>query len=417
MQISSGSNHELSGPSRLAITSETQSKDLQHNNANASVPRDELPVYEYSETKIDLDHQVFDKTTGAIPGSDKFPEVRYPGGPLISDYMRFCEGDEDCLKKNRIIQHVETFTIIYFWVSDHANILAMLNLLLVAFILIISCRRKKVDAKVKVPLLNYQNMSEISKDDIQVKLPISARLGPSKNLEVIPDFVLDKSEASQDEHVFEMQRRISVNSVFTHNNETGSMDMNSTRKHKYYSPKSESVREFKVSNTPSFAKQICVRHQLNDDVQSPIIEEASCSVSPSTSFKMLKSAFAKRKEEQSHEEYFKEGDDIIEVKTQKKVIYYRNSNRLRNLLSENFSNNDPKANIYKNVDMFHSFKNHPKSLKLLPMICDKEEDFTDNAMDIGRKLSQQKRNENFYLRSNRSKSFKEDDNEYFHPAT
>ena len=284
----------------------------------------------------------------------------------------------------------------------------------------ITYKGSKSQDRSTIPISEFDELrsygySELSKEDIRlVNAPRSARLKATQNLEIDSEFNLEKSEKSQTESFVEIPRKISNNSTINIPKFPSSEDLlkASKIKQKQYSPKPEALREFKISFAPSFAKQIITKHRLGDGVNSPIIEEKSCSVSPATSFKKLKSAFAKTRELQLHEEYIKTDEGIVEIKTQKCVTIFEPNPKLDTLVSEYMNQQDPSAKLENNFSSYHSFKN----ISQLNLVCNdkKDNDFEDKSFcEFTKKLHPRNKSINFYIKSKKTKSFKEDDKEYF----
>ena len=151
-------------------------------------------------------------------------------------------------------------------------------------------RRKKNIPKNYPPVQNIQQLhqihnepthSEISQSHeseairIYQKMPKSSRLHPLEKLDPnIPSLDLDRSRKSDEQD--EQQRKISDCSVFTHNHQTGLLEIDANTKTKAISPNIDNPREFKFSSLPPLKKYLSKREKLEEESKHvPIIEENS----------------------------------------------------------------------------------------------------------------------------------------------
>ena len=237
---------------------------------------------------------------------------------------------------------------------------------------------------------------------------------PTKALD-IPELELDHHEKSRDDSFSEMPRKISQTSIYTHNHETGSIEMANVKPKKFYSPSQNSSREVRFSQKPSFARMVKIKERFEDTCHSPILEVHSGSVSPNTSFKKLRSAFATHQEKQTDERYYTHRGEVIIESNQRKVTRFNDTPVFRKIISQKLFQQDQRAAMQNKFSKQMSFNLKKMEKQLLPQNEKFQTDFTDdnffNAMSSPKKSA--KKSENFYQKSKRSKTFKEDDSEYF----
>jgi hypothetical protein len=231
----------------------------------------------------------------------------------------------------------------------------------------------------------------------------------------IPELELDYHEKSRDDSFNELPRKISQTSIYSHNHETGSIEMLNVKPKKFHSPNQNNSREVKFSHKPSFARMVKIKERFEDTCHSPILEVPSNSVSPNTSFKKLRSTFATHQEKQIDEKYYTHRGEVIIEKHQRKITRYSDTPVFRKYLSENLFQQDQRSAMPNRFAKQMSFNLKKMEKQLLPQNEKIQLDFTDNnffnAMTNNKKPA--KKSENFYQRSKRSKTFKEDDSEYF----
>ena len=322
-----------------------------------------LKDIEIKESKINIENQSIKRLQNSI-----VKNIQDENNHIKTNYydnVDIWKGNKTCLKDMKIIEHLRAVDSILEWIFENANLLALINIWVFFLILCITYKGSETPIKntashSDIDEIQSHDYTEISKDDPQlIKAPRSARLKAMQNLEIDSEFNLEKSEKSHVESFLEHPRRISSNSIVNVSKFASSEDLLKAWKvkHKQFSPKPESIREFKISYTPSFARQFKSKQIIDDEINSPIIEEKSWSVSPNTSFRKLKSAFAKTRELQLHEEYIKTEEGIVEIKTQKWVTIFEPNPRLDTLVTEYVNKQDPANQIDNNQSSYHSFKN------------------------------------------------------------
>ena len=247
------------------------------------------------------------------------------------------------------------------------------------------------------------------------------RHGPIKKLEGIPKLNLDRFEKSYDESYNNLPRKISNTSVYVPNNETGSIEMlhSSSRKNKkrFYSPNTESVKSFKFSQNPTFAPRRLLRQKFPEATSSPIPEEMSSSISPNASFKQFRSRFAKHQEKHIQESYYAHNGEMIREVNQRKIIRYNDTPQFRKILSESLFQQDARLKAPEPHEKHLSFNQEKSGLELLPTSDKYQNDFTDESffkLPMARAVPKKASTE--FKRFKRSRTFKEDDPEYFFAA-
>ena len=395
------------------------SSDLNDGTANQTLQINEnsTNISDY-EPKPEIDPQTIDKVTGSIISEYELsndPNSKRLGYYDINDV---CKGNEACLRDLKFIKHLRTFDAMFEWIFDNANILAIIQVIIVWFILVWIYKKNslvKVDSIVAVNNLNQDNRlnTEVSRAELSSALAFQ-NTGEKSNIlwEDMLDFWIDRAD-KLNESDFELKRRIS-------NSSAGGLCVNSFRKDsnasgnfKNYiqSPISNSNNLMVVSKNNSLPHQLNKRHILHDGESSPIIEEKSRNCSPSSPFKNEKMSYAIKEEKQSKEEYYIRDDHILEVTSQTWIKYFEKNPTTNQLVLDRVNSQNKNLYIQTNLPLnkYKSIQNEIRSPEIK-----KESDFEDKEfLDFTKGLNEQKRNENHYLRSKRSKTFKEDDPDYF----
>lgn len=244
------------------------------------------------------------------------------------------------------------------------------------------------------------------------------RHGPIKKLEEIPKLRLDRFEKSYDESFSNLPRKISNTSIYVPNNETGSIEMlrSGDRKNKkrFYSPNTESVKSIKFSQNPTFAPRLLLRQRFPEANSSPIPEEQSSSISPNASFKQYRSRFAKHQEKHIQESYYAHNGEMIREVNQRKIIRYNDTPQFRKILSEGLFQQDARFKTPEPNEKHLSFNQPKTGIELLPTSDKYQNDFTDESFfKLPMTKIAPKNTATDFKRFKRSRTFKEDDPEYF----
>lgn len=102
----------------------------------------------------------------------------------------------------------------------------------------------------------------------------------------------------------------------------------------------------------------------------------------------------------------------MEIKTQKWVTIFEPNPQFDTLVSEYMNQQAPTNKLENNFSSYHSFKNISQ-LNLVTQDT-KDNDFEDKSFhDFTKRLNPRNKSINFYLKSKKTKSFKEDDQEFF----
>ena len=225
---------------------------------------------------------------------------------------------------------------------------------------------------------------------------------------------------SADEHVLEKSRTISQSDIFA-NNKTGSIEMlhENKKNSKFMSPQNQPSYKMFFSNKHSFSKAIKTRVKYPSNTKIEVIEEDSSSISPNTSFKRIKSNHIKDQEKYVQQEYQSLNGEIYEIKNKRTITKYNDNPELRKLVSKNLEIRGQEIQGIEDKFNFISLKSEPNKLAL--MLVEPREakiktdnDFTDESFDIMDKQKKfAERYENKYQKTGRSKTFLEDDVNYF----
>lgn len=341
----------------------------------------------------------------------------------LQDFIKMSEKDVDYHKHMKVFELLKNTEKAIEWLQDHANLIGIIFIsyfmIIVLVIYFKTYKRTPIVVMHHVPTESVNNDSVNNSHDsdsvpINRNPPHSMKHGPTMKLQAdIPKFSLDKSEMSLN-GLEEMPRKISNMTVFTHNYETGTLEVHdSLQKPKRLSPKIESTIEMNFSSNPSFAKQLTKRGNF---IERPTIidEENSSSISPETSFKKARSSFATHKEKYVHESYYAKGGEFIIEENQRKITRFPDTPIFRHIVSEGLKRQDPKISVSNEEEKTLSFNLKKSSKQMLLPIDEKEvQDYEDDSfktIKFGQKSSPTKE---FLTRINRSKTYKEDDPDYF----
>lgn len=327
------------------------------------------------------------------------------------------------INKEKMMDQFMLAMKMYGWIADNANIIAIASIFqffLIAIIILANYWSKKnqyvshqLVANEDLHSTQY-NISSASDEPLPI-MPNSVRHRPTKALE-IPDLSLDELQRPLDDNFNERPRKISHTSIFSHNNETGSIEMLHNGSKKYHSPNDQNLREFKISKNQGFGRVVKTHRKFEDIKNTPIYEEHSNSVSPNTSFKKIRSAFATHQEKQIHESYYSVNGEVVREVSQRKVTRYSDTPLFRKILSDNLFPQDPQTALPSRFSKQKSFNMKIPDQPLLTPKCKIDTDFTDNSFaNFGAQKVSSKKSKNHYQRTNRSKTFKEDDAEFFFP--
>jgi hypothetical protein len=328
----------------------------------------------------------------------------------LKDFIKMSDKGEDYLKHMKVFELLKNTEEAIEWLQDHANLIGMIFIAYFMIIVLViyfkSGKKPDVIDVINVPNENVLNESvnhshESESVPINRAPPHSMRHGPIDKLQTdIPLFRLDKSEMSLNDN-FDKPRKISNVSRFTHNPETGSLEMHDTVSNfKRFTPNIESTIGMNFSANPSFAKQLTSKGKFRG--RQIIEEENSSSISPDTSFKKARSSFALHKEKYVHESYYAKGGEFIIEENQRKITRFPDTPIFRHIVSESLKRQDPKIDISNEEEKTLSL-DLKKSEKptILKIDENNKQDFEDDSfknIKFGRKSSPTK---DFLTRVNR----------------
>lgn len=234
----------------------------------------------------------------------------------------------------------------------------------------------------------------------------------------IPLLRLDDRHSSQDSNEFtEKSRAISHSTIYTNNNKTGCIELVKDKKtSKLFSPDNQPTYE-RCFNRQPFSHMVKTKMKFPNKISTQIMEEDSSSMSPDVSFKKVKSNFVKNQTTRVHKEYLESEDGLFEKVSHETIYHYDKNELVRRVISAEIQS---KANEIASQEMdakYFSFKDERRNPALLPPEERVEitQDFTDSSFNFMNNVTKKSpsKNVNNYLRSGRSKTYKEDDSDYF----
>ena len=371
---------------------------------------------EVFESKAEVDIQTTDKATSSI--INNYEEHSNTDGKRLSyyDIEDICKGNEAWLRDMKMIERLRSFESILEWIYNNANLVALINILVAWIILFFIFRGSLLSKEDSLVIVqeneaHIKNNLEHSIENIKVLNTISdTNLKQTNIIEGIPNFWLDRSDFLS-ECDFDLKRKISNSSV-------GGISVNSFRKDtniqennklSLFPHEQMTNNILTISKSNPFSNQGSKRIIINDNTNSPIIEEKSRNWSPD-SFEKLKRDYAKNEVQKSDQEYIMTNSGILEIQNKRKFTYYEDHPKLNKIISDHINTQNKNIYIQSNLkpNKYKSLGEH--NLDFNPRI---ESNFEDqNFLDFAKNLNTSKRTENHYLRSKRSKTFKEDDPEY-----
>jgi hypothetical protein len=329
----------------------------------------------------------------------------------LKDFIKMSDKGEDYLKHMKVFELLKNTEEAIEWLQDHANLIGMIFIayfMIIVLVIYFKSGKKSDEFDMhNVPNENVLNESvnnshESESVPINRAPPHSMKHGPIDKLQTdIPLFSLDKSEMSMNDN-FDNPRKISNFSRFTHNPETGSLEMHDTVSNsKRFTPNIESTIGMNFSANPSFSKQLTNKGKFRE--KQIIEEENSSSISPDTSFKKARSSFATHSEKYVHESYYAKGGEFIIEENQRKVTRFPDTPIFRHIVSESLKRKDPNIIDIPTQDNTLSFALKRSEKPTLLKIDENKnlQDFEDDSfknIKFGRKSSPTK---DFLTRVNR----------------